>query len=219
MNEAVRSVAADKDREREISLSSRTQQHETAFFAAVDRHTDQLAAQRQGHEAELATFMAKFSNDRARLVLGRWACRLLITGFDAWRMSTRAAGAEAIRRHHAEELAAARTEAANDRARRVLGRWACRLLITGFDAWRMSTRAAGAEAIQRQHAEELAAARTENAKDRARRVLRRWTCRLLRDGFQMWRSSARAAGAAEIQRQHAQELAAACTEAANDRAR
>ena len=93
------------------------------------------------------------------------------------------------------------TEAANDRARRVLRRWACRLLGDGFQAWSSSARAAGAEEIQRSHAEELAAARTEAANDRARRVLCRWACRLLSEGFETWCSSARAAGAEEIRRE------------------
>ncbi|KAH8045408.1 hypothetical protein JL721_12619 [Aureococcus anophagefferens] len=200
MNEAVRSVAADKDRERDISLSSRTQQHsksledceaallerhetavatahaehETAVATLTERHREELelaaerhdatmasvafaaltlAAQRQGHETELATFMAKFSNDRARRVLGRWACRLLSDGFVTWCSSARAARVEEVQRHHAEELAAARTEAANARARRVLGRWTCRLLSDGFQTWCSSVRAAGAEAIRRHHAE------------------------------------------------------------------
>ena len=126
--------------------------------------------------------------------------------------AARAAGAEAIRRHHAEELAAARTETANDRARRVLGRWACRLLSDGFQMWCSSARAAGAEAIQRRHAEELAAARTEAARDRARRVLGRWACRLLITGFDAWRMSTRAAGIAYLTARHERALETAIQE-------
>lgn len=67
MNEAVRSVAADKDRERDISLSSRTQQ-------LTERHREELELAAERHDATMASVAF------AELMLFCWRIHLCFLG-------------------------------------------------------------------------------------------------------------------------------------------
>ncbi|KAK7230749.1 hypothetical protein SO694_0017305 [Aureococcus anophagefferens] len=153
-------------------LAARSASHEEELAAVARRHEDALQASHaekdRAHDERLAAALGSMRDDH-----------------DAALGSMR------------DDHDAARAEYTNARARRVVGRWLHRLLSEGWNKWRTSVRVATVAEMREQHAREIAAlrnaARAEDANARARRVVGRWLHRLLSEGWNKWRTSAREA--------------------------
>ncbi|KAH8056170.1 hypothetical protein JL720_14237 [Aureococcus anophagefferens] len=152
-------------------LAARSASHEEELAAVARRHEDALQASHaekdRAHDERLAAALGSMRDDH-----------------DAALGSMR------------DDHDAARAEDANA-SRAAAGRWLHRLLSEGWNKWRTSVRVATVAEMREQHAREIAAlrnaARAEDANARARRVVGRWLHRLLSEGWNKWRTSAREA--------------------------
>ena len=180
-----------KDREHGAAvlhaLRERDEAHAAERQALEDviasRHAQELAARSASHEEELAAVARRHED----------ALQASHAEKDRAHDERLAAALGSMRDDHD----AARAEYTNARARRVVGRWLHRLLSEGWNKWRTSVRVATVAEMREQHAREIAAlrdaARAEDANARARRVVGRWLHRLLSEGWNKWRTSAREA--------------------------
>ncbi|KAH8054636.1 hypothetical protein JL721_10416 [Aureococcus anophagefferens] len=195
-------TADAKDREHGAAvlhaLRERDEAHAAERQALEDviasRHAQELAARSASHEEELAAVARRHED----------ALQASHAEKDRAHDERLAAALGSMRDDHDAALGsmrddhdAARAEDANARARRVVGRWLHRLLSEGWNKWRTSVRVATVAEMREQHAREIAAlrnaARAEDANARARRVVGRWLHRLLSEGWNKWRTSAREA--------------------------
>ncbi|KAH8053806.1 hypothetical protein JL722_9286 [Aureococcus anophagefferens] len=196
--------------EKQMTVDAKDREHGAAVLHALRERDEAHAAERQALEDASHAEKDRAHDERLAAALGS-----MRDDHDAALGSMR------------DDHDAARAEDANARARRVVGRWLHRLLSEGWNKWRTSVRVATVAEMREQHAREIAAlrnaARAEDANARARRVVGRWLHRLLSEGWNKWRTSAReathAAALAEAARVRDGQTAAEHAEAAAARER